>query len=58
MTEDDRWPRHKDGRRMKVGEMSKEQRRKVFADACTQLKGEFADPRFQAGLAKVLEDAE
>ncbi|MGD9670275.1 MAG: hypothetical protein AB7U75_14755 [Hyphomicrobiaceae bacterium] len=50
------WPKHEDGSNKKVGEMTREERRGVFKDACAKLQGQFADPRFQAGIERVLSD--
>jgi hypothetical protein len=44
MTDDD-WPKHPDGRKMKLGEMTSEQRRKVFTDVCAKLQAELDDPK-------------
>jgi len=55
-SEDDNWPRHTDGRRKKVGEMNPEERRSVFKTACDRLGKEFADPRVQAGITRILNE--
>ncbi len=52
---DENWPRHPDGRRMKMGEMTSVQRREVVADACSALQKWFGKPEVRAGLAAALD---
>lgn len=49
------WPKHKDGRNKKIGEMTPEERRAVFKDAVLRVQKEFDDPRTQEKLKHVLD---
>jgi len=49
------WPQHPDGRPMKMGEMTAEQRREQTAKAVTRLQAWFAKPEVQASLAAALD---
>lgn len=51
------WPKHSDGRNMKLGEMTPEQRREQTRLACKRLEQEFANPLVQEKIAAVLNGA-
>lgn len=48
----DEWPKHPDGRNMKIGEMTREQARAVAKRACRKLQN---DPNFIRSLQAILE---
>lgn len=48
------WPKRPDGRNKKVGEMTPDERREVFAASAKRLAAEFQRPEVQAGIAAVL----
>lgn len=48
------WPKHPDGRNMKLGEMTPEQRRLVWTEAGKRLEAEFAQPHVKAQLSRIL----
>jgi hypothetical protein len=50
------WPKHPDGRPMKMGEMTPEQRREQAAIACKRLEAAFKHPRVQESLSRILSD--
>lgn len=50
------WPKHPDGRNMKMGEMTPEQRRAQWKAAAERFKAEVERPEMQAQLVRVLND--
>lgn len=56
MMSTDNWPKHPDGRPMKMGEMTTEQRRKLWREAAAKVKADFEQPEMQAQLARVMND--
>jgi len=48
------WPKHPDGRPMKMGEMTREQQDEQFRKAVLRIKEEFETPVVQAKLAAIL----
>ena len=44
------WPTHPDGRPMKMGEMTQEQRRGQFAAAVATVKREFENPSYRQAM--------
>ena len=49
------WPKHPDGRPMKMGEMTREQAREQTKLACKRLEAEFANPLVQEKIAAILD---
>lgn len=49
------WPKHPDGRPMKMGEMTAEQRREQTTKAVNRLQAWFDKPEVKAGLAAALD---
>jgi len=52
--DDDIWPRHPDGRPMKMGEIPRDQQRKIEKHVLTKLEEEFKRPEVRAHLASIL----
>lgn len=48
------WPKHPDGRPMKIGEMTFKQARDQTRIACDRLKADFENPAHQAAMARYL----
>lgn len=48
------WPTRADGTNKTVGEMTPDERRRVFAEAAARLQREFSDPLVQQKLAAAL----
>jgi hypothetical protein len=46
------WPKHANGSNKKVGEMTREERRRVTVESCKRLKNEFEQPHVKAALEK------
>lgn len=47
---DDHWPRHSDGRRKKMGEMTKEEASQALKPVLIALKTELESPEFLAAV--------
>ena len=50
------WPKHADGTPKKVGEMTREEQRVVFAASAQRIKAELESPKMQRALASLLSD--
>ena len=48
------WPKHPDGRPMKMGEMTRDQQRVQIKASVQRVKAEFEAPEMQAHVARVL----
>lgn len=53
-TPDYTWPKHPDGRNMKMGEMSREQQLAILRASCAKLKEELESPAMQAQMSRIL----
>jgi len=49
---DENWPKRPDGSNKRVGEMTLDEKRRVFTNACNALKPEFEDPN--GALARLI----
>ncbi len=49
------WPKHPDGRPMKMGEMTREQAIEQTRIACKRLQAEFEQPAVKEKLAAILD---
>lgn len=50
------WPTREDGTNKRVGEMTPEERKEVFATAAKRTQQHFERPDIQAGLKEMLSD--
>jgi len=48
------WPTDENGKNKRVGDMTREEQRAVFAASCKRLQAEFEHPAMQAKLSAVL----
>ena len=48
------WPKHPDGRNMKMGELPRDVQLKIMREACAKLKAEFETPEAQAQFSRIL----
>lgn len=50
------WPTHPDGTNKRVGDMTPEERKRVFAEAAARVKADFERPEVQRRMAELLDD--
>jgi len=48
------WPKHADGRNLRMGEMTPEMQRIQWQQAAQRVKAKFEQPAMQAAITKVL----